>query len=221
MPAVLSSSIDERDRGILEHLRLHGRCDIESLCRLLGVTRTAIRQRLGRMESAGWITASRVGQSRGRPKLVYGISTIGSRALGDNYRDLAQVLWLVIGEVQDEVVRGQLLNRVRDVLAERFQRNLSLTASLEDRVDHLAEQMRTSGYRVDSIRGSALPILRETCCPFPLLADADDSICQVERQVVEKVLGAPVEFRSRCRDGQGCCEFQVVSSAAVSSAAVG
>ena len=69
--------------------------------------------------------------------------------------------------------------------------------------------MKTSGFNVESDHSAALPILRETNCPFPMLADVDEAICQVERQVVEQVLGAPVEFKRRCRDGYHCCEFEV------------
>ena len=46
--------------------------------------------------------------------------------------------------------------------------------------------------------------------PHTPLADVDEAICQVELEVLQQVLGAPVEFRSRCRDGHSCCEFQVM-----------
>ena len=50
----MSSSIDARDRQILEHLHQATGGDVQSLCDVLGVTRTAIRQRIGRLESAGF-----------------------------------------------------------------------------------------------------------------------------------------------------------------------
>jgi len=185
--------------------------DVQSLCELLGVTRTAVRQRISRLESAGLIVSDLQGQSRGRPRNIYRVTAEGLHALGENYRQLAVVLWEAITGFEDEDVRIRLLARVRDVLAERFRRQLGSCENLDDRLDLLASEMKSSGFNVESDHQGGLRILRETSCPFPLLAEVDDAICQVERQVLEQVLGAPVEVRSHCRDGHGCCEFQVLN----------
>jgi predicted ArsR family transcriptional regulator len=190
----------------------------------LGVTRTAIRQRIARLEGAGLISSELQGQSRGRPRLVYRVTAEGMHELGENYRELAVVLWEVITGYEDEAVRTSLLGRVRNSLAERFRRQLvgcdsvderfrrQLVGcdSVDERLDQLASEMKSSGFNIESDHSGGLRILRETSCPFPMLADVDEAICQVEREVLQQVLGAPVEFRSRCRDGQGCCEFQVM-----------
>jgi predicted ArsR family transcriptional regulator len=82
---------------------------------------------------------------------------------------------------------------------------------VEERLDQLADKMKSSGFNIESDHTTAFPILRETNCPFPMLADVDESICEVEREVLEQVLGANVEFVNRCRDGHHCCEFEVRS----------
>ena len=205
------AAIDTRDREILQYLHQSAGVDVQSLCELLGVTRTAVRQRISRLESAGLIVSDLQGQSRGRPRNIYRVTAEGLHALGENYRQLAVVLWEAITGFEDEDVRIRLLARVRDVLAERFRRQLGSCENLDDRLDLLASEMKSSGFNVESDHQGGLRILRETSCPFPLLAEVDDAICQVERQVLEQVLGAPVEVRSRCRDGHGCCEFQVLN----------
>ncbi|MFN9158244.1 MAG: helix-turn-helix transcriptional regulator [Planctomyces sp.] len=205
------AAIDTRDREILEYLHQSEGVDVQSLCDLLGVTRTAVRQRISRLEAAGLIVSELQGQSRGRPRNVDRVTAEGLHALGENYRQLAVVLWEAITGFEDEAVRMRLLGRVRDVLAERFRRQLGNCENLDDRLDLLASEMKSSGFNVESDHQGGLRILRETSCPFPMLAEVDDAICQVERQVLEQVLGAPVEVRSRCRDGHGCCEFQVLN----------
>ncbi len=205
------AAIDTRDREILEYLHQSDGADVQALCDLLGVTRTAVRQRISRLESAGLVLSDLQGQGRGRPRHVYRVTSEGLHALGENYRQLAVVLWEAITGFEDEGVRVQLLGRVRDVLAERFRRHLGGCDSLDDRLDLLASEMKSSGFNVESDHQGGLRILRETSCPFPMLAEVDEAICQVERQVLEQVLGAPVEFRARCRDGHGCCEFQVLN----------
>ena len=208
----MSSSIDARDRQILEHLHQATGGDVQSLCEVLGVTRTAIRQRIGRLESAGFVLSELQGQLRGRPRHLYRVTPEGLHELGENYRELAVVLWEAITGYEDSAVRESLIGRVQNGLAERFRRQLIGCESIDDRLDHLADEMKSSGFNVESDHSGGLRILRETSCPFPMLAAVDEAICQVERRVLEQVLGAPVQFRSRCRDGHGCCEFQVLDA---------
>ena len=211
----MSSPLDARDREILQHLHQSAGGDIQSLCDVLGVTRTAVRQRISRLESAGIIASELQGQSRGRPRLIYRVTAGGLHELGEDYRELAVVLWEAIAGFGDADIRAVLIGRVRDALAERFRRRLVESESVDDRLDQLASEMKSSGFNIESDHSGGLRILRETSCPFPMLADVDETICQVELEVLQQVLGAPVEFRSRCRDGHSCCEFQVMSHPSV------
>jgi len=76
------AAIDTRDREILEYLHQSAGVDVQSLCELLGVTRTAVRQRISRLESAGLIVSDLQGQSRGRPRNIYRVTAEGLHALG-------------------------------------------------------------------------------------------------------------------------------------------
>lgn len=201
--------LDSKDREILEYLQRNGGATVQELCDLLEVTRNAIRQRISRLEACGVLRSEQQSQSRGRPKNVYRVTAEGLHSLGEDYRELAVVLWESIVGLEDSVVKEQLISQVRDRLAERFRHKLTETASAELRLDQLADEMKSSGFNVESDHSAILPILRETNCPFPMLADVDETICQVEREVLEQVLGAPVEFKNRCRDGHHCCEFEV------------
>ena len=209
----MHSFIDSRDREILEHIHRGAGADVQELCGLLGVTRTAIRQRLARLEAAGLISADLQSQTRGRPRNCYRITSEGLHSLGENYRELAVVLWETIVGVEDEHIRGDLIASVRDALAKRYQAAMPGVTSVSQKMDRLAGEMKAGGFNVESEHNGGLHILRETSCPFPMLAEIDETICQVERQVLEKVLGSPVEFGNRCRDGHSCCEFHVKDSA--------
>lgn len=206
---VVTSTLDSRDRELLEHLHRASGADVQELCALLGVTRTAIRQRVSRLEMGGLIAAELLNYGRGRPRNVYRVTTEGLHSLGENYRELAVVMWESITEFADPKIRAALMASVQRKLVERFRHDLSSAGSVDKRIDLLADEMKSRGYNVESDHSNGLHILRETSCPFPMLADVDESICQVERQVLEQVLGASVEFRSRCRDGGNCCEFHV------------
>lgn len=202
-------AIDTKDKEILTFLHRNSGADLRGLCELLGVTRNAVRQRISRMEAAGFLKSGQQSQSRGRPRNVYQVTDEGLHALGEDYRELAVVLWEAIVGLEDSAVKEQLISQVRDRLADRFRSKLVTAESPDDRLDQLAEEMQASGFNVETDHSMELPILRETNCPFPMLADVDETICQIERQVLEQVLGANVEFKNRCRDGHHCCEFEV------------
>mgnify|MGYP001818373242 CR=1 FL=1 len=203
--------LDTRDRELLEHLHRVGGADIQSLCEVLAITRTAVRARLERLRGEGFLSTQPQSSGRGRPRQVYQINANGLHALGEDYRELAVVFWQVIAEIKDETLRHSLMGQIRDRLADRFRRQLSHSGPLNERLDQLANDMKASGFNIESDHSAELPILRETNCPFPMLADVDEAICQVEKEVLAEVLGADVEFRNRCRDGHHCCEFEVKS----------
>ncbi len=206
-------ALDSRDRELLEFVHRSGAADIQAFCDLLKITRTAVRARLERLEHDNLLECASRSVGRGRPKQVYAITAHGLHALGEDYRELAVVFWQVIAEVEDADLRAVLLGKVRDRLTDRFRRQLVESDTVEQRIDQLASEMQSSGFNVESDHSNALPILRETNCPFPMLADVDDTICEVEKQVFEQVLGAKVEFVNRCRDGHHCCEFEVKTAA--------
>lgn len=203
------STLDTKDREIIEFLHRYSGADVQSLCDELGVTRTAVRQRISRLEASGLLAGEKQAQTRGRPKNVYRVTAEGLHALGEDYRELAVVLWESIVGLEESDVKERLILQVQERLADRFRKRLAGAESVEQSVDELAGEMRASGFNVESDHTMGLPILRETNCPFPMLADVDETICQIERRVLEEVIGAPVEFRNRCRDGHHCCEFEV------------
>jgi predicted ArsR family transcriptional regulator len=203
------AGLDKRDLELLEYLHRTGGADIQTLCDVLQITRTAVRSRVERLQSDGLLSAETESSGRGRPRQVYQTNPNGLHALGEDYRELAVVFWQVITEVEDEAQRNLLFASIRDRLAGRFRRQFSEAGTTEQRLDQLVGQMRSSGFNIESDYSADLPILRETNCPFPMLADVDEAICEVEKEVLEQVLGTEVEFVNRCRDGHHCCEFQI------------
>ncbi len=200
---------DERDRDLLKYLHRAGGADIQTLCAVLDITRTAVRARVDRLCREAFLRMETRSSGRGRPRQVYFVTAEGLHALGEDYRSLAVVLWEVISEIADERLRNSLLAGIRDRLARRFQRSSEEDQTIREQVDGLADRMRSCGFNIETDFSADLPILRETNCPFPMLAEIDDAICDVEKGVLEQVLGTEITVRHRCRDGHHCCEFEV------------
>src|SRR5438067_2487697 len=111
------------DQAVLELLRRRGPMTIAELTAAMEVTANAVRQRLARLTAQGLISRAvgRIGNSsdgdearpqRGRPNHHYSLTEKARRQVGDNFADLAVMLWREIHSVKDSEVRRGLLQRV-------------------------------------------------------------------------------------------------------------
>lgn len=211
----MQASLSTDDHEFLAQLSRHGSADVAELSRMLGVTATAVRQRLRRLLALGLLTRESVSKGRGRPRHRYSLSEAGLRQLGDNYTELAQLLWQELIHIEDTELRQRILNRLKSQMVQRYGQDVQ-GRSLPDRMDRLRETLVEHGFDVeveaDRSNASLLPVLRENSCPYHDLANQDPAICELEQQVFSEILGTELELTSCCRDGHSCCEFEVQSA---------
>lgn len=207
--------LEHSDGDFLNELHRLGPRTVTEICEAVGVTATAIRQRLTRLQSAGFVVRELVRSGRGRPHYVYRVSDKGLRQLGDNYGDLALILWRELHNIPDPEIRRTVTNRVRDALVARLGKFHD--GPVAERLHQVSEVLLEHGYDVELARGTTLPILREKNCPYPELAEQDRGICELEQDVLERVLGTGVRLTQCCLDGHHCCEFQVAGGPEVAS----
>ena len=208
----MKTFLDPNERQFLERLHRLGRATVQEICADSGVTATAVRQRLVRLQERGLVGREAVRHGRGRPHHTYQVTESGLRELGDNYADLAVILWREVRSIEEPEIRSRLLGRVRDALVERLGR-ASSQVPLAERVDGLRAALDERGYDVEADHSGLLPILRENNCPYLGLAESDSAICELEHAVFEKVLGTELTLTQCCLDGHRCCEFQPVAPA--------
>ena len=227
----MKPALEPDDEQFLLSLQRAGGGTVQELCDTAGVTATAVRLRLGRLQTLGLIERQTIRNGRGRPHHTYQITELGRRRLGDNYSELALLLWSELQTIDEVDVRQRVTGRIRDAMVQRYGANVRGTV-LSDRFAQLGVALSDRGFsvevdsrpvdseHVDSVEvdsseaglpsvGSrkVLPILRENHCPYLELAQQDSGICELEQQVFERVLGVPLTLASCCRDGGNCCEF--------------
>jgi predicted ArsR family transcriptional regulator len=151
-----------------------------------------------------------VGGRRGRPSHAYSLTQQGRKVGGDNFRDLAFVLWREIRGIKDPAVRRGLLGRIGSGLAE-IDRGSVAGDTPAARLDGVADVLRRRQIAcgVEPYGDGGLPVLTTYSCPYPDLAEADRGICAAERSMIEELVGSSVRL-SECRlDGGSCCRFTV------------
>lgn len=204
--AVSTMSIASSDKALLDYLRREGAVTIATLATEMGVTPTAVRQRLARLMAEGLVQRETERRHRGRPNHRYSLTEKGERAAGTNFADMAIVLWEEIKSVEDPLVRRGLLGRIAARLVERYRSRVSGN-TLAERMQSLANVMqeREVPFEVDS--SGELPVLTALACPYPELAKRDRGVCTMERLMLSDILGESVRL-SECRlDGANCCTF--------------
>jgi len=210
----MQTHFDEQDREFLEQLHRLGSSTIQQICDATGVTATAVRQRLVRLEGKGLVGRQAVREGRGRPHHVYQLTTEALRSLGDNYSDLALILWKELMQIEEPDIRQRVMNRIKEALSRRygdrarFQNRTTLQRFME-----LRSALSERGFSVEVDNNGTLPVLRESNCPYHELASQDSSICELEQSVFEEVLGMKIERTQCCMDGHHSCEFVPVSDA--------
>lgn len=202
----MKPSLEHDDEQFLSRLERRGGGTVQELCDDEGVTATAIRQRLGRLQMLGLVDRQTIRSGRGRPYHTYRITEDGRRHLGDNYSNLARLLWHELLSIDEVDVRKRVTGRIRDALVREYGANIS-GAQLSDRFTQLGAVLSRRGFSVEIDSNELLPILRENHCPYHDLAAQDSGICELEQEVFEQVLGVPLTLASCCREGGQCCEF--------------
>jgi len=203
------------DAALIELLRVEGSLGIGDMAGALGVTATAVRQRLDRLMRGGLVDRRQAtpanglrSAGRGRPAHVYSLTEEGRRTGGDNFRDLSLVLWREIRGIRDPEVRRGLLARVGSAMAGAYRDRMTGETPAQ-RLENVAEifRERRLSCSVEPEATGGLPVLTTYSCPYPELAEQDRGICAAERIMLEELVGTDVQL-SECRlDGASCCRF--------------
>ena len=199
------------DRAIIDFLRREGGCTVGELVEFVGVTTTAVRQRLRRMMEQDLVVRKVERIGRGRPTHRYSLSAAGLRCGGNNLEDLAKVLWDELRSVKDSNVRLSLLKRLASRMAEVY-RDQVAGETVSERMESLVAVMKQRdvpfGVQV-SEKNHQLPMLKVFACPYPNLAEQDQAICSLENMLLSELLGEKVHLGSCRLDGENCCEFEL------------
>ncbi|HEY4233657.1 MAG TPA: MarR family transcriptional regulator [Lacipirellulaceae bacterium] len=202
----MSGLTETSDNAVLDYLRRHGAARISDLVTETGVTATAVRQRIRRLMAEGLIARTTERQVRGRPNHRYTLTDAGERQAGNNFGDLATVLWEEIKAVPDPEVRRGLLKRIADRFVARYRDHVD-GVTLSERMASIAGLMQAREIPFEVNTAGGLPVLSALACPYPELAKLDRGVCTMEKLMLSEMLGENVRL-SACRlDGATCCTF--------------
>jgi len=202
--------IEAADRSLLDLIRRHGPLTVAEMATRQGVTPTAVRNRLTRLVGSGMVERRVEHGGRGRPKHTYEASVEAHKRLGQNYADLAVVLWdEMMRTVEDRKLRRILFGRITERLADLYRSQVT-GEEWEGRLVQLGSILHDRGIETEVAwsEGGLSPVLKQHSCPYYELAEVDRAVCAMERKMFEKVVGRGLRL-SQCRlDGHRSCDFE-------------
>ncbi len=202
----------DSDITILDILRKRGGMTVSELSECLGVTGTAVRQRLNRLLEEDDIHRECMETLRGRPRHCYTLTTKGRRRSGENFADLAIALWQEIRAIDDAEMKRGVLQRVSGRLAQLYAGKIEGKSVIE-RMNSLAILFSERRLPVEIDTAGEVPQIRVEACPYPELAEQDRSVCSMERLLFSEMIGETLQL-TECRlDGDCSCTFQVNKTA--------
>ncbi len=230
-----TSDLRSVDRQLLLAMRAGDAFGVGELTDSLGVTATAVRQRIERLLDQGFLEREKLVAGRGRPKFRYRLTVAGHKRVGANSSELADAMWREILLFPDLAVRDRLLQSVADRLGQHYAAEVNAgpkhggegedvaatadetgvdpeTLAFERRIRKLSEALAARQIDNSVTHSGQLPVLDIAACPYPSMTDVSDdrAMCRLEEKIFSEALGRPVQLNSCRLDGDACCQFAAV-----------
>ncbi len=194
---------------VLKAIQLRGRASIKDVAADLEVTPSAVRLHLTQLQASGAVHAERVREGVGRPYYVYSVTPQAHNLFYRDYGELTKLLLEEVSETQGPDALQGVLRRVGDRLADTYQDQVG-GRELADRVRAWAELLDQRGVAVEIEKVSGGYVLREYGCPYQNVAAQNRAVCEMERQVMARLLESGVKLTQCVFDGHRGCQFSIV-----------
>jgi DeoR family suf operon transcriptional repressor len=194
---------------IVEYLQRHHSATIKDLEQMLGVTTTAVRQHLRTLQLEGYIDRATVHSGVGRPHHEYVLTDAARGLFACHCDDLALTMLQEMFEMVGPDQVSTLLERVSSRLADRYADRVT-SEVLSHRVEQMAGVLNQQGILTDVLAQDENTIILKTYnCPYHELAQEHREICEMDQDMLQRVLGSSVSLSACLMDGDGGCSFVV------------
>lgn len=193
---------------VVKAIHMRGKARITDVADDLGVTASAVRQHLIQLEASGLVRAEKVREGVGRPYYVYSVMPEAHNLFHQDYGDLARLLLQEVMRVQGHDALGQVLRRLSTRLADLYRDQVDGHV-LAERVREWADLLDQRGVIVEVRETEDGYLIEQYGCPYMSVAVDNRAVCEMERQVMERLLQSDVRLERCALDGYKSCHFAV------------
>lgn len=193
---------------VLDLIKRHGPLTAQAIATALKVSPVAARKHLTALETQGLVRAATRKIPRGRPTLVYELTSAAENSFPQRYQQFALD---ILTDIRD--LEGQ--EKVQRIFDARYER---LRALYEERladkgfVEQLQELARLrdeDGYMAVIKEQDGVFVLQEHHCPIQEVAVNFPEACQCEQELYRKLLNREVSRESSVVEGAPHCSYRI------------
>ncbi len=205
--------LNEDQFRILERLKTHGTQSIDSITAWSKKPKTAVRRALLDLEKKSLIERTLIKSTRGRPVLCFKLSSQSKVIFPTKEAEvLNELIKFLVREGRNSLLETffqeyweKRYERVMEKISQRKCKDLSA------RLDALKEVLNEDGFyaRSNLSKKDDQVTLRECHCPISAAASAVDIPCNLESQLISKVLNLDCLSASPMSAEQRDCQFML------------
>jgi DeoR family suf operon transcriptional repressor len=209
VPGTLSGFRGLRAELLVALKKAAGPLTAKELAEAFGLTPNGLRRHLDALETEELVTHTREVRGVGAPVHAYQLTEQGQALFPQQYAAvLAAVLEAVREAGGSEAVRAVLRRQWTELVAGAKPRLAELP--LAERAQLVAELRSSQGYMAEAEpAGPAAATLREHHCALREVAERFPELCAAEQELIEELLGVPVERTGHILGGCAACEYTV------------
>jgi predicted ArsR family transcriptional regulator len=203
----------ENQQKILEYLLDHPQGGtLEELSAHLGITKTATKEHVIKLETAGYLTFKDIRGAVGRPRRSYLITPEGQETFPRKYSWLSNALLELLADDLGEDAVQKIMSNLAKKVATSMKDQLQNAGSTAELLELIAQTMNDLGYRTalkqaDLRKGA---VLEATNCVYHEVAKKHPSLCTFDVQFIKHATGGmQVRLESCIARGGSVCRFCV------------
>jgi len=199
--------------NILLLLKKKGVLDASIIAQDLALSKEGVRQHLVKLLEEGLVEKACVSSGVGRPCTNYSLSERGLSKFPDSHADVSvQLLKSVKNLLGDNALELLVSDRERQTL-HRYEKEMSLGASLEDKLNILSQIRTKEGYLAEWKKEDNSYYFIENHCPIRSAASECQQFCQAELKNFRQLFGQQyqVERIQHIMAHQNRCVYQITT----------
>ena len=205
------NALHANQKRILEYLLDHSDgATIEALGSHLGITKTAVKEHILKIEHLGYLTYKDISGAIGRPKRYYILSNSGHEAFPRQYSWLSNILLELLAKNMGKESVSKIMDELAQKVSDSMQARFEQASSSSDLLVEINKALNELGYR-STIKQKDLrkgAVLEATNCVYHSVAKEHPVLCKFDIQFIKKASGGMnVSLESCIAKGDSVCRF--------------
>jgi predicted ArsR family transcriptional regulator len=187
---------------------------LEELANHLGITKTAAKEHVIKVESLGYLTFIDVKGGVGRPKRRYLLSPEGQEAFPRQYSWLSNVMLELLAKEMGSRGVAELMNKLAGSVTSSMEARFKKATTSAELLEELTKALNELGYRA-ALKQSDLrkgAVIEATNCVYHSVAKRHPELCQFDVKFMENATGMSVKLETCIAKGGAVCRFCIRKS---------